>query len=164
MQFNKPILETMMQSEDYTAAKSSCGGRQLPAYAAAKEFAAQTAGQLDELIQQISGKWGPEELSKQLEKRRNVSLDALQDQLKQAETQPLDARLEAQIVAAANQAQSQANQAAAVARIRHDNAVKNKNAISMLVGMAANAAAEKAKDTASILLDRKSTRLNSSHI
>lgn len=72
--------------------------------------------------------------------------------MKQAETQPLDARLEAQIIAAANQAQSQANQAAAVARIRHDNAVKNKNAISMLVGMAANAAAEKAKDTASILL------------
>ena len=152
MQFNKPILETMMQSEDYTAAKSSCGGRQLPAYTAAKEFAAQTAGQMEELIRQISGKRGPEELSKQLEKRRDDSLDALQDRLKQAETQPPDARREAQIVAAANQAQSQVNQAAAVARIRHDNAVKNKKAISMLVGRAANAAAEKAKDTASILL------------
>ena len=36
--FNAPILDHIVQSEDYPALKSVCEGRELPAYEAASEF------------------------------------------------------------------------------------------------------------------------------
>ena len=42
--FNAPILEHITQSEDYPTLKSVCEGRELPAYEAASEFVARTAG------------------------------------------------------------------------------------------------------------------------
>ena len=45
---NMPILEHITQSEDYPTLKEVCEGRELPAYEAAAEFAAQTSGELDD--------------------------------------------------------------------------------------------------------------------
>lgn len=151
VQYNKPILEAVMESADYAAIKAACEGRQLPAYAAAKEFAAQTAGRLEELMEQLGGKNVPQGVLKSLEQKRDASLDALQALLKRTKTQPPDARLEARIVTAANRAQSQVEQSAAVARITRDSAVKNKEAIALLIGAGAKAAAEKAGDISALL-------------
>ena len=42
--FNAPILNEVMDGEDYPAIKAACEGRQLPAYEAASEFISQVAG------------------------------------------------------------------------------------------------------------------------
>ena len=54
--FNAPILNEVMDGEDYPAIKAACEGRQLPAYEAASEFISQVAGNLDELLEKASGK------------------------------------------------------------------------------------------------------------
>lgn len=149
--FNKPILEALMEDTEYAAIKAACEGRQLPAYDAAKEFAAQTAGRLDELMEQLGGKNIPQSVLKSLEQKRDASLNALQTLLKRAEVQPPDAGLVAKIVAAANKAQSQVEQAAAVARIARDSAVKNREVITGSISAGAKAACEKAESTAAIL-------------
>lgn len=56
--FNAPILNEVMDGEDYPAIKAACEGRQLPAYEAASEFISQVAGNLDELLEKASGKKG----------------------------------------------------------------------------------------------------------
>ena len=53
--FNAPILEHITQSGDYPTLKSVCEGRELPAYEAASEFVARTAGELDSLLSDIGG-------------------------------------------------------------------------------------------------------------
>ena len=53
--FNAPILEHITQSGDYPTLKSVCEGRELPAYEAASEFVARTAGELDSLLSNIGG-------------------------------------------------------------------------------------------------------------
>ena len=58
--FNAPILNEVMDGEDYPAIKAACEGRQLPAYEAASEFISQVAGNLDELLEKASGKKGAE--------------------------------------------------------------------------------------------------------
>ena len=51
--FNAPILEHITQSGDYPTLKSVCEGRELPAYEAASEFVARTAGELDSLLSNV---------------------------------------------------------------------------------------------------------------
>ena len=51
--FNGPILDHILESEDYPALKSVCEGRELPAYEAAAEFIARTAGELDAAFAKI---------------------------------------------------------------------------------------------------------------
>ena len=53
--FNAPILEHITQSGDYSTLKTVCEGRELPAYEAASEFVARTAGELDSLLSDIGG-------------------------------------------------------------------------------------------------------------
>ena len=64
-----PILEHITQSEDYPTLKEVCEGRELPAYEAAAEFAAQTSGELDDLLSQLGGKPGAVQTLKKLEQR-----------------------------------------------------------------------------------------------
>lgn len=58
--FNAPILNEVMDGEDYPAIKAACEGRQLPAYEAASEFISQVAGNLDELLEKPVEKRGAE--------------------------------------------------------------------------------------------------------
>lgn len=53
--FNAPILDHIVQSEDYPALKSVCEGRELPAYEAASEFISQAASELDDLLPDLGG-------------------------------------------------------------------------------------------------------------
>ena len=57
--FHAPILGEVMGGADYPTIKAVCEGRQLPAYEAAGEFAAQAAGRLDTLLEQAGGGKNP---------------------------------------------------------------------------------------------------------
>ena len=56
--FNAPILDHILENEDYPTLKAVCEGRELPAYEAASEFAAQTANELDGLLSGLGGEKG----------------------------------------------------------------------------------------------------------
>ena len=83
--FNAPILEEMMNSEDYPAIKAACEGRQLPAYEAAGEFVSQVAQNLDSLMEQAGGEKKALDTLEKLEQRRDESMDKLKKLLEQFE-------------------------------------------------------------------------------
>ena len=103
--FNAPILNEVMDGEDYPAIKAACEGRQLPAYEAASEFISQVAGNLDELLEKASGKKGALNTLERLEQKRDRSMEELQKLMKQiAQAGPEQLpELEKQAVKAANQ-------------------------------------------------------------
>ena len=150
--FNAPILEEMMNSEDYPAIKAACEGRQLPAYEAAGEFVSQVAQNLDSLMEQAGGEKKALDTLEKLEQRRDESMDKLKKLLEQFEQSGENQELERQVLAAANRAQSQVNQADAVGRMVRDNTVKNKDGIADLIAQAGKAAAQKAEDTAAAIM------------
>ena len=78
--FNAPILNEVMDGEDYPAIKAACEGRQLPA---ASEFISQVAGNLDELLEKASGKKGALNTLERLEQKRDRSMEELQKLMKQ---------------------------------------------------------------------------------
>ena len=75
--FNAPILDHILENEDYPTLKAVCEGRELPAYEAASEFAAQTANELDGLLSGLGGEKGAVNTLEKLglrKKRRKRSL------------------------------------------------------------------------------------------
>lgn len=152
--FNAPILNEVMEGEDYPAIKAACEGRQLPAYEAASEFISQVAGNLDDLLAKASGKKGALNTLERLEEKRDRSMENLQtlmNQIAQAGPGQLS-ELEKQAVKAANQAQSQVNQTEAVDRMVRDQMIQNKEAVSGCIAQAVRAAAQKAESVSSALL------------
>lgn len=152
--FNGPILDEVMGGEDYPAIKAACEGRQIPAYEAAAEFIGQVAGNLDSLLEKASGEKRALNTLERLEQRCASSMEALQKLLKEvAQAGPEQLPdLEQKAVKAANQAQSQVNQAEAVSRMVRDQMLQNKDAISACIAQAGRAAAEKAESVSSVLL------------
>ena len=153
--FNAPILNEVMDGEDYPAIKAACEGRQLPAYEAASEFISQVAGNLDELLEKASGKKGALNTLERLEQKRDRSMEELQKLMKQiAQAGPEQLpELEKQAVKAANQAQSQVNQTEAVGHMVRDQMLQNKEAVSGCFAQAVRAAAQKAESVSSALME-----------
>lgn len=150
--FNSPILEEVMGGEDYPTIKAACEGRQLPAYEAAGEFISQIADNLDALMEQVGGEKKALDTLERLEKKRDESVEQLRQLLEQLKQSGPDAELEQKVLAAANRAQSQTNQADAVGRMVRDNALKNKDGIAALVAQAGRAAAQKAESAAAAVM------------
>lgn len=150
--FNSPILEEVMGGEDYPTIKAACEGRQLPAYEAAGEFISQIADNLDALMEQAGGEKKALDTLERLEKKRDESVEQLRQLLEQLKQSGPDAELKQKVLAAANRAQSQTNQADAVGRMVRDNALKNKDGIATLVAQAGRAAAQKAESAAAAVM------------
>ena len=151
--FNAPILDEMMSSDTYPAVKAAYEGRQIPAYEAAGEFIRTIAGDLDSLIAKIGGPKGPLNTLDRLEEKRGRSMEKLQKLLKQLEQSApgQHPELEKQVLRAANDAQSRANQADAVSRMVRDQMLQSKDAVSVCLARAGQAAAEKAETVAAAL-------------
>ena len=150
--FNDPILEYITQSEDYPTLKAVCEGRELPAYEAASEFVARTAGELDSLLNHISGE---KNALNTLEKLENVEQEArkdLADLLERMQAmKERDQDLEQSVVDAANQAESKHRQVEAVGKLVDASTAKNEDDVAAMVAMAVNAAAERAEEVQSII-------------
>ena len=151
--FNALILEGVMDSDEYSSIKAACEGRQIPAYEAASEFISQVAGNLDDLPEQISGEKHTLNTLAKLEKKRDESLEQLQQLLQQAEAAGPEqlSGMQPQLLKAANRAQSQVNQADAVSRMVRDQMLKNKDKIQAWIAQAGQAAAQTAETAASAL-------------
>ena len=151
--FNAPILEEVMNGEDYPVIKAACEGRQLSAYEASTEFVSQVAQNLDDLLEKAGGDRRTLDILERLEQRRDENMEKLQELIKQiAAAEPEECKShEEQLVKAANRAQSQINQAEAVARIVRDKMIQNKDDISACIAQAGKAAAQKAKSVSEAL-------------
>ena len=147
-QFNTRILDTVMESDDYPAIKAVCEGRQLPAYEAAQEFTTRVAGDLDQLLQDAGGDKRTLDTLEKLEQKRDARVEALRHLLSKRREDRPDPALDQRIVSAANKAQSQSQQAEAVARLVQDDLLKNKDDITKIVVGAVQSAKEKAEETA----------------
>ena len=150
--FNAPILDHVMQSEDYPTLKSVCEGQELPAYEAAAEFISKTAGELDGLLSGIGGEKGGLNTLEKLEaakQKAQEKLSRLLDMLKHATNHSKD--LEQAVIKAANQAESKRRQVEAVGKMIDTSTAGNRDAISALVAQAVQLAAEKAEEVQSII-------------
>ena len=150
--FNAPILERIVQSEDYPTLKSACEGRDLPAYEAAAEFIRETAGKLDELLADTGGE---KNALNTLEKLENASAQAqreLSDLLERMQRrQDQSGSLERAVVEAANTAESKRRQVETVSKIIDTATAKNEAAISEAISAAVSSAAGKAEEVRSII-------------
>ena len=150
--FNAPILEHITQSGDYSTLKMVCEGRELPAYEAASEFIARTAGELDSLLADIGGEKNALNTLEKLEnaeaKAQNELVGLLERMQAAKERSQL---LEQSIIDAANQAESKRRQAEAVGKMVDANAAKSREEVAMLVSQSVNAAAEKAREVQNII-------------
>ena len=75
--FNGPILENMLQSEDYPTLKSICEAGSSPAYEAAAEFAARVGGELDQLLAGLGGEKGAVNTLERLEAAQEKAQEEL---------------------------------------------------------------------------------------
>ena len=150
--FNRKILDHVMQGVDYPTIKNICEGRELPAYEAATEFIAQTAGELDDLLSDIGGDKGS---LNTLEKLRNAQsatedeLAGLLERLRQSSEH--NETLEQAAVKAANKAESMGRQVEAVSKLVDATTAQNKDAIAAILTRSAKAAAEKAEEVQGII-------------
>jgi uncharacterized protein with von Willebrand factor type A (vWA) domain len=152
--FNTPLLDEVMNGEDYSAIKAACEGRQLPAYEAAGEFISQVAHDLDQLLEQAGGEKKTLDTLERLEQKRDDSMEQLRQLMqKMAAAGPTQQpEIEKQVIKAANRAQSQSNQADAVGRMVRDHMIRNKDSFSAVVAQAGKAAVQKAESTAAALM------------
>ena len=150
--FNAPILEHITQSEDYPTLKTVCEGRELPAYEAASEFVARTAGELDSLLNHIGGEKNALNTQEKLENAEAKAQKELADLLDRMQaTKERSKQLEQAIVDAANQAESKRQQVEAVGKLIDANAAKNRDEAAALVDIVVSSAAEKAEEVRNII-------------
>ncbi len=150
--FNAPILDHIVQSEDYPTLKSVCEGRELPAYEAASEFIHETAGKLDDLLSDIGGEKNALNTLEKLENAEDQAqkeLAELLDRMQRCKEQ--NGGLEQAVVDAANTAESKRRQVEAVAKMIDTNAVKNGEDIAAVISAAVSAAADRAEEVQSII-------------
>jgi len=135
-QFNAEIIDFIMSSDKYHILKSSCEGRELPAYEAIREFAECMLDKLDELLNTDSGG------------NAAKAIDALKQQCEQLKTDILDA-IESGDLAAEDSILSMAaahagkeQQMERLSEMISQNIGKNKDGIQSAVASAAQKAQE----------------------
>ena len=146
------IALTGAPAGDYPTLKEVCEGRELPAYEAAAEFAAQTSGELDDLLSQLGGKPGAVQTLEKLEQAEKTAEDKLAALLEQLRGTPQDdPALSAAVVKAANDAESKRRQADAVNKLVDAGLAQNQAEAGALIARAVSAAAERAEEVQTIL-------------
>ena len=140
--FNKPIIEKVTTGEDYTAVKSICEGRELPAFDAAVEFADKIREKLPELMNELPDSKTTEILQGQIEDLRTK----LQHLCSANELIP-DEKVERKITELANRIVKKELQVADLEQKANEAIIKAGSVIKAAVGEALEAALEKAEET-----------------
>lgn len=150
--FNAPILDRILENEDYPTLKAVCEGRELPAYEAASEFIAQTAGELDDLLSGLGGEKGAVRTLEKLEAaeaKAETDLAVLLERMRSSKER--NETLEQAIVEAANAADGKQRQVEAVRKKIDADAARNKESVTMLVTQAMEAASQRAQEVQNVI-------------
>ena len=102
--FNKGILEDLMSDDNYSAIKSVCEGKELPAIGATEEFTANLLGNLDSIMNKTTGGKGKVDALGTMEEAKQELLNQISELLKKREALPETQReaIERKIVNKAN--------------------------------------------------------------
>jgi len=150
--FNSKILDHVMNGEDYPTIKSICEGRELPAYEAASEFTAQTAGELDTLLKDFAGETGALSTLEKLQKAQETAAENLSGLLERLRASgERNATMEQAAVDAANLAESKRQQVEVVSKLVDAAGAQQREDISAILSRSTRAAAEKAEEVQSII-------------
>lgn len=150
--FNAPILDHILENEDYPTLKAVCEGRELPAYEAASEFIAQTAGELDSLLSGLGGEKGAVNTLEKLEaaeEKAEAELAALLERMRKSKER--NETLERAVIEAANTAEGKRRQVEAVSKKIDADSARNKEAVAVLVAQAVTSAVEKAREVQNVI-------------
>ena len=150
--FNSKILDHVMNSEDFPTIKSICEGRELPAYEAASDFTARTAGELDTLLKDFAGETDALGTLEKLQKAQETAAESLAGLLERLRaSDERNATMEQAAVDAANLAESKRQQVEAVSRMIDTATAQQKEEIDAIVSRASKSAARKAEEVQSII-------------
>ena len=152
--FNKNILDGLMSDDDYSAIKSICEGKELPAIEATEEFSDSILGNLDELMNKATGGNGKADTLDKLERDRQEQLQKVLEFLAAMKEAPQEhqAALGRRALSAANRALSKQEQAEMFANLIANNTKQNAAGIKKIVSASVTKALERAENAKNVLL------------
>ena len=150
--FNAPILDHVVQQDDYLTLKNICEGRSLPAYEAAAEFADRAAEELDGLLSELGGDKGALNTLEKLETARDAAAEELAKLLDaRAHTREMTESGKQALINAANRLDSKQRQVEAVSQMLGTTTLRQTEAVDLAVSAAVQAATERAQEVQSII-------------
>ena len=152
--FNKGILEDLMSDDNYSAIKSVCEGKELPAIGATEEFTANLLGNLDSIMNKTTGGKGKVDALGTMEEAKQELLNQISELLKKREALPETQReaIERKIVNKANNFLSKNEQIQMYASLIESGMKQNGSSIKNAVSMSISAALERANEVRSAVL------------
>ena len=153
-EFNKEILTDLMADENYTAVKSVCEGKELPAIGATEEFTGQLLSNLDGLMEKATGGKGKVDALDRMEQDARDLSETLSELLSKYETAPESQKpnLERKIVSTANRIASKKEQSQMYAGLIQNSMSRNGADIRRAIATSTEAALDRAKDIQSAVL------------
>ncbi|OQB11873.1 MAG: hypothetical protein BWY15_02378 [Firmicutes bacterium ADurb.Bin193] len=152
--FNKSILEQLMSDDNYSAVKSVCEGKELPAIGATEEFTGQLLENLDVLMSKATGDNGKvDALSKMEQDIRELSqnfseLMKKREEMPEGHREPIDKK----IVQTANRILSKQEQSEMYSHLIENCMKQNGADIKAMVSASAAKAKERAEGVQSAIL------------
>jgi len=147
LRINRSIVEDLLKDEAFTAVKSVCEGRELPAFDAAEEFCERILEKLPELQKDIGGENDLPNVVESLREQADQIRRDLQSILQSPDPQPL----EKQALRLANRLDSKQKQIEDLSAMLADRLLRADSQIKAAVASAAESAGEKAMETVNLL-------------
>ena len=153
-QFNKNILDSLMSDDDYSAIKSICEGKEMPAIEATEEFTDNILGNLDELMRKATGGNGKVDALDKLEKDRQEQIQKALEFLARMQEAPPEHQnaLGRKALSAANRALSKKEQTEMFAKLIASSTKENAAGIQKIVSASVAKALERAETAKNVLL------------
>lgn len=153
-EFNKGILTELMADENFTAVKSVCEGKELPAIGATEEFTGKLLENLDGIMDKATGGKGKVDALDKMEQDVRDLSQALSDLVEKYETAPelQKEALERKIQNTANRIASKQEQTQMYAGLIQNSMSRSSADIKRAIATSAEAALERAKDIESAVL------------
>ncbi len=147
--FNKSIIRDLMLDDNFTAVKSVCEGKELPAISATEEFSETLLGNLDEIMNKATGGKGKIESLDKIEQDKLDLMSKLSKLLQRRETMPPEQReiIDDKILNAANRMLAKKEQSEMFSKLIENKMKQNAPYIQSVVSSAAASALDKAKET-----------------
>lgn len=152
--FNKGVLENLMSDDNYSAIKSVCEGKELPAIGATEEFTATLLDNLDDIMRKTTGGKGKVDALGNMEESKLELLRQLSELMKKREDVP-EAQKEAverKIVNKANNFLSKNEQIQMYANLIENGMKQNSSSIKNAVALSSKAALDRASEITNAVL------------
>ena len=149
--FNAPILDHVLQQDDYPTLKNICEGRSLPAYEAAAEFTDRAAEELDGLLSELGGDKGALNTLEKLETARDAAAEELAKLLDAQATGEMTEPDKQALINAANRLDSKQRQMEAVSQMLDTTMLRQTDTVDLAVSTAVQVATVRAQEVQSII-------------